>query len=208
MKETLPILFCFTSLFQISCEKESCLREVTYTIGSPVFDDLQKHRIPINNIPEADVIKPGQIEIAGDYIFLQDEGAGIHIYFQKDMADPLYINFIRIPGNQEFFLEGDLLIANNFYDILTINISDPGNPHLVKRAEIAIPIPFYNHQGLPVIGFKLLEISEKVDCQSAFFDDEIYFLNDEQKIVSPGMIPSFLTNSKLKMQALNKSFSR
>lgn len=201
MKETLPILFCFTSLFLISCEKESCLREVTYTIGSPVFDDLQKYRIPINKIPQADIIRPGKIEIAGEYIFLQDEGAGIHIYLQKDTADPLHINFICIPGNQDFFLEEDLLIANNFYDILTINISDPDNPHLVKRAEIAIPIPFYNHRGLPVIGFKLLEISEKVDCQSTFFDDEIYFLNDEQKIVSPTMIPSFLANFKLKNQA-------
>lgn len=201
MKEILPILFILTSLFLISCEKEACLREVTYTIGSPVFDDLQKHRIPVNNIPEVDVIRPGKIEIAGDYIFLQDEGAGIHIYFQKDMADPLHINFIRIPGNQEFFIEDDQLIANNFYDILTINISDPVNTHLVKRAEIVIPIPFYNHQGLPVIGFKLLEISEKVDCQSPFFDDEIYFLNDDQKIVSPGIIPSFLTNFKLKKHA-------
>ncbi len=201
MKETLPILFCFTSLFLISCEKEACLREVTYTIGSPVFDDLQKHRIPIKNTPQADVFRPGKIEIAGDHIFLQDEGAGIHIYSQKDKADPLHINFIHIPGNQEFFLEDDLLIANNFYDILTIDISDPGNPRLVKRAEIAIPIPFYNHQGLPVIGFKLLEISEKVDCQSPFFDDQIYFLNDEQKIVSPTIIPSFLTNFKLKKKA-------
>lgn len=197
MKETLTsLLLCFASLQLSSCNKESCLREVTYTKALPVFDDLEKHRMPIYNTRIARVTNPGKVIIKGDILFLEDLGLGLHIFDSKDLSDAGHISFIRIPGVRDFLLEDQKLIVNNFYDILTLDISRPDHVRLLSRDNLAIPIPFFNTAGLPVIGFKFEEVSEKVDCQSPFFDDEIYFFDAKNQTVAPATIPSFLRTDK------------
>ncbi|MBK8502523.1 MAG: hypothetical protein IPL46_10085 [Saprospiraceae bacterium] len=197
MKGTLTsLLSCITFLLVYSCNKESCFREVTYTRALPVFDDLEKHRIPIYNTRIAKVINPGKALIKNDLLCLEDRGLGVHIFKSKDLSDSGHISFIRIPGIRDFLLEDDLLVVNNFYDIITLDISKPNQVKLLSRDKLAIPIPFFNSAGLPVIGFKFEEVSEKVDCQSSYYDDEVYFFDDKNQIVAPTTIPSFLLTDK------------
>lgn len=197
MKETLTsLLLCITSLLVYSCDKESCFREVTYTSALPVFDDLEKHRMPIYTTRIARVTNPGKVLIKSDLLFLEDRALGVHIFKSKDLSDSSHISFIRIPGIRDFLLEDDLLVVNNFYDIITLDISHPKQVKLLSRDKLAIPIPFFNAAGLPVIGFKFEEVSEKVDCQSSFYDDEVYFFDDKNQIVVPTTMPSFLLTDK------------
>lgn len=198
MKETLTF-FLLLALGLGSCvDDEACVREVSYIRAIPVFDALDRHRMPVYNTKIASVSNPGKGLWQDDLLYLEDKDLGIHIYSTQEQIDPDHLTFIRIPGIRDFFLDGHQLIVNSYYDILSIDIQDPKRATLINRDENAIPIPFYNAQGLPVVGFQFNEFTEKVNCQSPFYDDEIYFFDEDNELIAPTSIPSFLRNQKTK----------
>lgn len=76
---------------------------------------------------------PGNIFIHNDYIFISDEDRGIHIVNNSNKSAPYFVGFMNIPGNTQIAVKGDMLYANSFIDLLTIDISNVSNPQLVNR---------------------------------------------------------------------------
>ena len=199
MKETLTVFLLFFALYLGSCvDDDTCIREVTYIRAQPVFAALEQYRLPIYNTNIDAITNPGKGVSRDNLWYVEDTDLGIHIFSNKGSSPPVHINFIRIPGIRDFFLEDNLLIVNSYYDILSIDIQDPTKAQLIRRNENAFPIPFYNYNGLPVVGFQFNEITEKVDCQSPFYDEEIYFFDAHNELIAPTTIPSFLLRQKTK----------
>lgn len=67
---------------------------------------------------------PGKIYKYGNYTFQMDKGKGIHVINSTNPAIPQKIKFIKVPGCTDISIKGTMLYANNFRDLVTLNIAD------------------------------------------------------------------------------------
>lgn len=84
--------------------------------------------------------KPGKIYLKGNYLFINEQGKGLHLIDNADPRAPRKLSFIKIPGNVDLAVKGNLLYADNGRDFVVLNISDPTKIQLVKRIENAFPV--------------------------------------------------------------------
>ncbi len=68
--------------------------------------------------------KVGKIFVYGNMIFQNDVGKGIHLIDNRVPAVAHRIAFIELPGNTEMAVSGHFIYANNFNDLVVIDISN------------------------------------------------------------------------------------
>ncbi len=165
------LLFNITLLVFIlqSCTKEKCTElydGVTYT---PVYTPMSSLRT-VNVQPAKAITSNGKIFIKGNYIFLNELDKGFHIIENSNPIAPQRIAFVSIPGNIDLIAKGNYLIADNYIDLLTFDISNPTNIQLLKRTENALPFRNYGfgfsdnaRQGI-IMGFEKKTEKMEIDC--------------------------------------------
>jgi hypothetical protein len=86
----------------------------------------------------------GKIYVRGDYVFVNEKAEGIHVIDNRDPANPRPVSFLRIPGNVDLAVRGNLLYADNGPDLVVIDISNPAQPKPTGRVRNAfreLPMP-------------------------------------------------------------------
>ncbi|MGA0556717.1 hypothetical protein ACO2Q8_08710 [Larkinella sp. VNQ87] len=86
---------------------------------------------------------PGKIYTKGSYLFINEQGKGIHIVDNRDPAHPQKISFISVPGNADMAVKDQVLYADNSMDLVALDISDPQHVRMLKRVKDAYPYPSY-----------------------------------------------------------------
>ena len=89
----------------------------------------------------------GKIYLRGDYVFINEKYEGIHVIDNRDPASPKPVSFLRIPGNVDLAVRGNLLYADNGPDLVTIDISDPTHARPTSRVRNA-----FRELPMPVMG--------------------------------------------------------
>jgi hypothetical protein len=117
------------SLLYPACLKDRIRGTESYTIYTPVYTLKSTVRAAINGNPNQPVVQAGQIYIKGNFIYLNDVNAGIHIIDNSDPTHPVQTAFLNIPGNENIAIRGNILYADMYEDLLAIDIT---NPHQVK----------------------------------------------------------------------------
>ena len=87
----------------------------------------------IESLPPQPIINITQTASSGDLLFSLDLDLGVHVVNNADPRQPLSISFIQVPGIRTMSVDSRFLYANNFADLVTIDISDPTNARLVDR---------------------------------------------------------------------------
>jgi len=75
----------------------------------------------------------GKIYIKDQWIFIGDVNKGIHIIDNTNPENPQKIGFLRIYGNHDISIKGNTLYADNFSDLIAIDISNMQEPTITKR---------------------------------------------------------------------------
>lgn len=208
LKNTLLIasIFWFTS-----CVEDSGKLIVTYTKGTPTYGNINAVRNTAINGSAKEVINPGKIFVADDFLLIGEEGEGIHIVDNSDPAQPTNVGFINIPGNREFYYANQIIYAESYYDMLKIDVSDFQNPKLIHRAQEAFTEELQNANGQTLIGFEFEEVTEELHA-----DDDLYgmmsddgnnyiFYDYANSIIPPSAVPaSFAGNSSGKIGSVNR----
>lgn len=99
---------------------------------------------------------PGKIYVKGNLIFQNDLGSGIHVIDNTNPSAAGPVGFIKILGNSEISIKGNMLYANSFTDLVVVNIEDWQKAIEVKRIKGAFHqgsqaggYPYYNFIPLP-----------------------------------------------------------
>ncbi len=164
-----PITLLLAALFVLvnfsSCVKDKCEREITYIKSTPIYIHPSEYRIAqlTNEAPRA-LEKPGKIYFYNNYIFINEQREGVHIIDNSNPASPVNIGFMPIPGNVDIAISNQVLYADNYTDLLTIDISDIDQPRLVKRSEEVFP-----HLGSDatkgfLVYYEQEQVTEMVSC--------------------------------------------
>lgn len=103
----------------------------------PVYGaDSAFKKLTVNATPRP-VIKAGKIYVRGNTVYQNDIGAGIHVIDISNTLAPARLSFIGLPGNTEMAVKGNYMYANNFDDVVVIDISSITQPVEVKRLKKA-----------------------------------------------------------------------
>lgn len=75
----------------------------------------------------------GKIYVFGNTIFQNDVGKGIHLINNTTPANAQRVAFIELGGNTDIAIKGNFLYANNYDDMVVIDITNINTPVEVKR---------------------------------------------------------------------------
>jgi hypothetical protein len=137
------VLFLLT--FLNSCVKDTCRRIYTYSYYLPVYKTTAEVRANIKSSTPQQITNPGKIVILGNYIFLNEVDKGIHIIDNRNPASPQNVAFINIPGNMDLALKGNILYADLYTDMITLDVSNPLNVSVKKYNDGVFPYRSYGY---------------------------------------------------------------
>jgi hypothetical protein len=88
-------------------------------------------------LPARAMHNTGKIYLLGKYLFINERYEGIHLIDNQDPKNPKPIGFLRVPGNVDMAVKGNLLYVDNGPDLVTIDISNPQAIQVVSRVRDA-----------------------------------------------------------------------
>ncbi len=210
MKHFTILLFAALLSFQyFSCTKDIGSAVITYQEATAIYSDLEDVRNQALNTAVRSVNNPGKIYVGSDFILLGEEEQGVHVIDNANISNPIFINFINIPGNREFFVNGQYLYAESYYDLLKIDLSNLNDVQLVARVNNLFQEAMFNDSGEALLGFSFKEVQKEIDVQSDFYEDimedNIVYLDFAKNIIPRSAVPSsFAGNSNQQSGTVNR----
>ena len=140
MKTTFYLLMMITSfsLAFISCENEEY--EI-YNVATPITMTISELRSSVNILPPQKIINSGKIYVYEEFIFINDEGKGVHVIDNSVPAAPKKISFLKIHGNVDVAVKDEMLFADSFTDLVVFDISNIRN--IVQKNRLNNVFPHY-----------------------------------------------------------------
>ena len=116
----------FTTLF-ISCD-QGCEESYTFDAYVPVYKSAEELNPEVSYEGQRSLENPGKIYYYGNYILINEQLQGVHVIDNSDLSNPQKIGFINIEGNIDIALKGDYIYADDYYNLVVIDISNIESP--------------------------------------------------------------------------------
>lgn len=208
MKQYLFFVALLSMTFFMSCNKDLGKVTVTYQKANAVYGDIDEIRNTPLNSNVRDIVNPGKIYYAQDYILIGEEEHGIHVINNLDPSNPIPVNFIDIPNNREFYVSGNYLFAETQYDLVKINIEDVTQVKLASRIERVFQEELKNDEGETLIGFSFEETTETIDQDGTLYQEllntnHVYF-DYARNIIPQSAVPTSFAGSGQSSGTVNR----
>lgn len=187
----LLVLFLFLS---------SCQDKVyeTFMANAPVYLTYENLRQSIKTTEVRELVNPGKIYFKDNYIFINEQMEGVHVFDVSNPASPQNKGFIAIPGNVDIAVKGNMLFADSYVDMVVIDISDISSvsevarmkdifPYLVPGYDTEYPLAEVDEEKGVVTGWKLKLVKQEIESRVY----PVYYYN---KASEGGMI-DYATNN-------------
>ena len=163
-------------LFLLSaCTKDQCSLSRTFLKYTPVYMSMEDFRQSVQSEAARTLKNPGKIYFKDRLILINEFQKGIHVIDNTNPSAPVSVAFINIPGNVDMAMEGNMLYADSYMDLVVIDLSNPTLAQEVGRTQNVFDYPLYQFgvELNPDLGVVKEWVSEMVteeyvgDCQSA-----------------------------------------
>jgi hypothetical protein len=177
-------LFITAAFFLQGCLKDNCTQ--TFTIYRPVYQSKQQVRNSIKSNAPRDIKNAGKITVIGNIIFLNEVDKGIHVIDNSNPSQPRKISFIDIPGNIDIAVKGNILYADLYNELVTLDVSNPMNVAVKKITVNAFPQRRYPNGFSPdtsmyIADWNKKDTTIKINCN----ENNNLFFNNRAFIASP-----------------------
>jgi hypothetical protein len=177
----LGLLFCMACSKQEEAAPEYSY--LTYATYRPLLMARPALESSVAALPPQAMHNPGKIYLRGSYVFVNEKFEGIHVIDNTNPAQPRPVSFLRIPGNVDLAVRGNLLYADNGPDLVTLDISDPAHVQPTGRVRDAfreLPMPEWSSleeayqpanrpAGSVVVGWRKLAPGEAVPVKVTYY---------------------------------------
>jgi len=131
------LLSFFSLIATTSCIllMQGCMKDTltsTYVSFEPVYKSKTEVIADIKSGQPQGLGQTGKLALYGNYIFVNEVNKGVHVIDNSNPAVPRNIAFINIPGNVDLAIKDNMLYADIYTDMVTIDVSDPHNAVLKK----------------------------------------------------------------------------
>lgn len=176
---TLVLVFLM-GLGLTSCLEDQCDATWIYIQYEPVYVTNAEIRQPIELSAARELENPGKIYYYNDLLLINEFREGLHIIDNSDPLNPRPLSFIEIPGNVDMAIKDNVLYADNYVDLVALDISNPRNPVYAGRTEDVFPTLGYDDRLGHLIEFRPTEIQEEIPCNRAqgnfFWQEDVVFI--------------------------------
>ncbi len=172
----LTLMVATATLFTFSgCLKDQCESTLTYQVFKPVYIKMDEVRNQLLTEAPRELKKPGNIYVYQNYLFISEYREGVHIIDNTDPSNPVNLSFVKIPGCENIAVRGNTLYANNYVDLVSLDISNPQSVQLICRTnDVFDPIALYEDLGYLVYYEPTTETVQR-PC-----DSPVYFYEFDQ----------------------------
>lgn len=153
------------TLMTTGCLEDHCERTQTFILAEPEFVQPADIRPDIGSESARDLQNPGNLYYYKQYLLVNERREGIHVIDNSDPENPQNLGFISIPGNLDMAVRNNILYADSYLDLLTIDISNPLSPVIKDRDENRFEnqYPFVEGQGY-IVSYTETEQTQTIDC--------------------------------------------
>jgi len=118
----------------------------TFNDNCPVYLSYIDVRSAVKMTTEREMNNPGKIYFKDQYIFINEKMEGVHVYDVSDPANPQNKGFIEIPGNVDIAIKDNILYADSYVDLVSIDVSSFSAIKEVGRVQKVFPytLPTYD----------------------------------------------------------------
>ncbi len=163
-----------------SCLEDSCAETRSFVEFEALFAHPDDFRIDPSFVSERKLEIPGKIYFYNDMIMINERYEGIHIYDNSDPSSPQSIGFLAIPGNLDVSIRNDIMYADSYVDLLTIDVANLQHPRLLCREELV----FNNYNWIEddargyYVGTKETNRTVEIDCGNPNFGSGFFWGNE------------------------------
>jgi hypothetical protein len=158
-----------TIFFSSACFKDTCKEELTYLRYDAVLVLKEEYRKPVAILAPEQLIEPGKIYFYNDYILINEQYKGVHIIDNIDPSNPVSIAFLEIIGNVDMAVYNNILYADSYTDLVTVDISDARNPKMLNRVNDVFSSHYHSREGAIISHYEPTTITQRVDCSDPGF---------------------------------------
>lgn len=133
-----------TSVYCGDDDSRSCINEPN---AQPVYLNYDELRSAVNIGEPRELSSIGRLYLYRNLILLNERNQGVHVIDNTDPTNPVNRAFIEIPGSTELSIRNDMLYADSYIDLVTIDLSARFAVREVDR-EIGV-FPFDPYQNVP-----------------------------------------------------------
>ncbi|MCW5921513.1 MAG: hypothetical protein KIS77_04160 [Saprospiraceae bacterium] len=203
----LAILGLLFTVVMGSCLRDKCESSRTYVRFDPIYKTSTEVRVGISTQAPRALRNPGKIYLLGQYLFINERNEGIHVIDNSNPANPQNLFFWNIPGNVDIAIKDKYLYADQYVDLLTIDISDLQNPQLVCRSQDAFQLYGFDPQLGYLVDYLQTEITEDVSCDVAQWGSP-WFRRGDVLFVNSTMMDNAGANPPLASAGIGGSYAR
>lgn len=127
---------------------QSCTDKIyeTFMANSPVYMSYEDFRAAVKMTAPRELNNPGKIYFKDQYIFINEKMKGVHVFDVSDPKNPNNKGFIEIPGNVDIAIKENILYADSYIDLVSIDVSNFSSIKEVGRVQRVFPyaLPVYD----------------------------------------------------------------
>jgi len=133
--------YIFSALVLLLTVVTSCTDKVfeTFTANAPVYLSYEELRSAVKMTASRELNNPGKIYFKDQYIFINEKMKGVHVYDVSDPKNPQNKGFIEIPGNVDIAIKDNILYADSYVDLVSIDVSSFSAIKEVGRVQKVFP---------------------------------------------------------------------
>ena len=181
MKHSLLLRFAFVGLVLATlsgCLRDECTSTRTYVRFDPIYKLPADFRVGVSAESPRTLRNPGKMYAFDTYLFINELHEGIHVIDNSNPASPQNIAFWKIPGNVDMAIRGNHLYADQYVDLLTIDISDLQNPQVVCTSQEAFQLHGFTPQLGYLVDYQQTEITEEIPCNDSRWNNNWFMQGD------------------------------
>lgn len=167
----LLFIFFLTPLLLTSCIDDLCNQTQSYIRMEPVYVETSEYRVDPIFLNEREMENPGKFYFYNQLILINEIREGIHFLDNSDPSQPKYLGFLKIPGNLDMAIKDKVMYADNFSDLVTVDISDLQQPKLLCREEGIFENNYFPDVNRVISHYETTSIIEEVNCTNPHFGE-------------------------------------
>lgn len=192
-----------TTIAAIMLAFSACLKDTAtmhYKLYQPIKVSMTDMRNKIAIQTAQDIVTPGKITVIGNYLFVTEQGTGIHIINNSNPAAPVNESFIAIPGNQDVSVRGNYLYADCYTDLIVFDISNKSAPNKINFVADVFKDKRSSYGFYVDSGYVVTSLSERdtiVTIESNATTNSWYYYNGSGYLMTTagGTQPSYNNNN-------------
>ncbi|MDX2136244.1 MAG: hypothetical protein SFV52_15780 [Saprospiraceae bacterium] len=163
-------LFSLSGLFFAGCLEDDCRTVRTYMQLDPVYKTETECRAQLAVEGPHHVDAPAKIYAWKQYLFINERLQGILVLDNTNPDAPQPLTFWRLPGNVDFVIRDNYMYADQFMDLVTIDISNVLAPQVVCRAQNTFHLFGNDPEKGYIVGYTQTSVTEELDCKDSHFN--------------------------------------